>query len=169
MLKAIKVRIYSTSPQILSLAKSFGTARWLWNNSLAFNKIRQDSPSSKRVSVQLTKFRWGRIIRDGGSMEPSNTTLISYDYGNIIKSRKILPMSRGYGYHKRFASSEKLTPICHSCKKHKGRYVLRCWRKPPSPPDREIFCCGYCSKNGKAMATLTRLKNDLNENICDKP
>lgn len=35
MLTATKIRIYPTSKQEESLAKAFGCARWLWNNSLA--------------------------------------------------------------------------------------------------------------------------------------
>lgn len=35
MLTAFKIRIYPTPKQEESLAKSFGCARWLWNNSLA--------------------------------------------------------------------------------------------------------------------------------------
>jgi putative transposase len=35
MLKAVKVRIYPTDEQSISLAKHFGCARWLWNRSLA--------------------------------------------------------------------------------------------------------------------------------------
>ena len=35
MLTAIKIRIYPDSKQEESLAKAFGCARWLWNNSLA--------------------------------------------------------------------------------------------------------------------------------------
>lgn len=35
MLTATKIRIYPTTKQAESLAKAFGCARWLWNNSLA--------------------------------------------------------------------------------------------------------------------------------------
>lgn len=35
MLTATKIRIYPTAKQAESLAKAFGCARWLWNNSLA--------------------------------------------------------------------------------------------------------------------------------------
>jgi putative transposase len=35
MLKAIKVRIYPTDAQLITLAKHFGCARWLWNHCLA--------------------------------------------------------------------------------------------------------------------------------------
>jgi putative transposase len=35
MLKAVKVRIYPTDEQSITLAKHFGCARWLWNHSLA--------------------------------------------------------------------------------------------------------------------------------------
>jgi putative transposase len=37
MLKVIKIRIYPTEEQEISLAKSFGCARWLWNRFLAQN------------------------------------------------------------------------------------------------------------------------------------
>lgn len=35
MLKVVKVRIYPTEPQKVSLAKAFGTTRWVWNHFLA--------------------------------------------------------------------------------------------------------------------------------------
>ena len=35
MLKVVKVRIYPTEQQKISLAKAFGTTRWLWNHFLA--------------------------------------------------------------------------------------------------------------------------------------
>ena len=35
MLKVLKVRIYPTEPQKVSLAKAFGTTRWVWNHFLA--------------------------------------------------------------------------------------------------------------------------------------
>jgi putative transposase len=35
MLKAVKVRIYPTEEQSITLAKHFGCTRWLWNHSLA--------------------------------------------------------------------------------------------------------------------------------------
>lgn len=35
MLKAVKVRIYPTDEQSITLAKHFGCTRWLWNHSLA--------------------------------------------------------------------------------------------------------------------------------------
>lgn len=35
MLKTVKVRIYPTDEQVITLAKHFGCTRWLWNHSLA--------------------------------------------------------------------------------------------------------------------------------------
>jgi putative transposase len=35
MLKAVKVRIYPTDEQVITIAKHFGCTRWLWNRSLA--------------------------------------------------------------------------------------------------------------------------------------
>lgn len=35
MLRVVKVRIYPTSPQKVSLAQAFGTTRWVWNHFLA--------------------------------------------------------------------------------------------------------------------------------------
>lgn len=35
MLKVVKVRIYPTEQQQVSLAKAFGTTRWVWNHFLA--------------------------------------------------------------------------------------------------------------------------------------
>ncbi|MCF2971164.1 helix-turn-helix domain-containing protein [Synechococcus sp. Nb3U1] len=35
MLKAIKVRIYPTDEQSITLAKHFGCTRWLWNHCLS--------------------------------------------------------------------------------------------------------------------------------------
>ena len=35
MLRVVKVRIYPTEQQKISLAKAFGTTRWVWNHFLA--------------------------------------------------------------------------------------------------------------------------------------
>ena len=35
MLRAVKIRIYPTEQQKVSLAKAFGTTRWVWNYFLA--------------------------------------------------------------------------------------------------------------------------------------
>ncbi len=39
MLTATKIRIYPNAAQVEALAKAFGCARWLWNNSLAETQI----------------------------------------------------------------------------------------------------------------------------------
>ena len=36
MLKVVKVRIYPSQPQTVSLAQAFGTTRWVWNHFLAW-------------------------------------------------------------------------------------------------------------------------------------
>ena len=80
-------------------AKGKSLTYWTFPFKL-FNKIRQDSPSEKRVSVPFPKAsptahkaQVGEEWRDGGSMEPSNTIPKSYDYDNIDESRK--PQSCG--------------------------------------------------------------------------
>ncbi len=35
MLRVVKVRIYPTEQQKVSLAQAFGTTRWVWNHFLA--------------------------------------------------------------------------------------------------------------------------------------
>ncbi|HCF26840.1 MAG TPA: transposase [Cyanobacteria bacterium UBA11049] len=97
MLKAILVRIYPTSAQVLSLAKAFGTVRWLWNNSLAFNnQAYKDTGKGvsyydlKKRIVELKKeFPW---LKETYSQVLQSTILnLSRAFKNFFERRAELP------------------------------------------------------------------------------
>jgi len=97
MLKATKVRIYPTSVQVLSLAKAFGTVRWLWNNSLAFNnQVYKDTGKGvsyydlKKRIVELKKeFSW---LKEAYSQVLQSTILnLSRAFKNFFERRADLP------------------------------------------------------------------------------
>jgi putative transposase len=50
MLKAVKVRLYPTEEQAISLAKHFGCIRWLWNHGLAV-MTETDKTTGKGISA----------------------------------------------------------------------------------------------------------------------
>ena len=66
MLTATKIRIYPTAKQEESLAKAFGCARWLWNNSLAeTQKVYQETGKglgqfalNKRLPELKKEYEW---------------------------------------------------------------------------------------------------------------
>jgi len=57
MLKVVKIRIYPTEEQEISLAKSFGCTRWLWNRFLA-----QNNEVYKETSKGLSRFDYQKQL-----------------------------------------------------------------------------------------------------------
>jgi len=54
MLKVVKVRLYPTNQQKESLAKAFGSCRWLWNRFLALTNetYKQTGKGLSRYDLQ---------------------------------------------------------------------------------------------------------------------
>ncbi|MDM9383237.1 RNA-guided endonuclease TnpB family protein [Chlorogloeopsis sp. ULAP01] len=57
MLKVVKIRIYPTEKQEISLAKGFGCARWLWNRFLA-----QNNEIYKETGKGLSRFDYQKQL-----------------------------------------------------------------------------------------------------------
>lgn len=57
MLKVVKIRIYPTEEQEISLAKSFGCTRWLWNRFLA-----QNNAVYKETGKGLSRFDYQKQL-----------------------------------------------------------------------------------------------------------
>ncbi|MUL35034.1 RNA-guided endonuclease InsQ/TnpB family protein [Gloeocapsopsis dulcis] len=57
MLKVVKIRIYPTQEQEISLGKSFGCARWLWNRFLA-----QNNEVYKETGKGLSRFDYQKQL-----------------------------------------------------------------------------------------------------------
>lgn len=57
MLKVVKIRIYPTEEQEISLAKSFGCARWLWNRFLV-----QNNEVYKETGKGLSRFDYQKQL-----------------------------------------------------------------------------------------------------------
>lgn len=57
MLKVVKIRIYPTQEQEISLAKSFGCTRWLWNRFLA-----QNNEVYKQTGKGLSRFDYQKQL-----------------------------------------------------------------------------------------------------------
>ncbi|NJR39703.1 MAG: helix-turn-helix domain-containing protein [Leptolyngbyaceae cyanobacterium CSU_1_4] len=56
MKHAVKVRIYPTHEQQISLSKAFGCARWFWNNLLALTHQLYKAREDGKCYVEVDRF-----------------------------------------------------------------------------------------------------------------